>query len=186
MTQAQEAALAQIEKVGGTVRYGWSGWLGGVTGLKIGVVRQLAELGALTVSREEVMRRTRRSYALPTTISTYTIAKKPARQLDAEIATSLADRARAKGFEPETEEGGRAMMQSLTLADVAKLENRPAYLAPGTPVEVHFHQVGGTTKLAGTVKWDYRKDVDVKLASYGGRVVRASRSSSGLLNIYHL
>lgn len=113
-------------------------------------------------------------------------AETPARQLDTEIATSLADRARAKGFEPETLEGGRAMMQSLTLADIAKLENRPAYLAPGTPVEVHFHQVGGTTKLAGTVKWDYRKDVDVKLASYGGRVVRASRSSSGLLNIYHL
>ncbi len=80
--------------------------------------------------------------------------KKTKKQLDAEIVTSLAERARAKGFEPETEEGGRAMMQSLTMADIAKMKPRGNSLEPGTPVIMQLRQVGGTTQLAGIVTWD--------------------------------
>lgn len=73
LTMDQEAALARIVAAGGSVTYGWSGWLGGVRGLRVDVVRQLVELGKLSASTEATTRRTARSRALPSTRTTYTV-----------------------------------------------------------------------------------------------------------------
>ena len=114
--------------------------------------------------------------------------KKTTRQLDADIKTSLAERARAKGFEPETIEGGRAMMQSLTFEDIAaqalggKLKKRWPRLENGSSVPVELRFVGGTQKVTAIVNWDYGNDVDVALPGYGNR--RAKRSADGTLHVY--
>lgn len=60
-----------IKSAGGSVRYGWSGWLDGVKGLRHSQVKALAESGELISSKEVIVRRTSRSKALPTLVITY-------------------------------------------------------------------------------------------------------------------
>ena len=70
----REIALEIIRAHGGTVSHSaMSGWLGGVKGLRISDVRKLAAEGLLTVAQQAVVRRTRRSKALPITVTTYTL-----------------------------------------------------------------------------------------------------------------
>lgn len=98
---------------------------------------------------------------------------------------SLADRARARGFEPETEEGGRAMMQSITMDDVRRAEasRKLATLKPGDQVKYTTFTVGGQWEGVATVVWDYgRTGVDAIVA--GGKRVRLERAPSGKLRRY--
>lgn len=63
-------ALEAIRAAGGSVRYGWSGWLGGVRGLRHDQVRKLAARGELEVSTEPVVRWTARSRGISSTVIT--------------------------------------------------------------------------------------------------------------------
>jgi hypothetical protein len=123
--------------------------------------------------------------------------KKSQAQLDREITAalakprkatpSLAERAKAKGHEPETEEGGRAMMQSFTMADIAKLKPVSNRLERGTPVVVEHRLIAGKEELRGIVTWDNgRGSVDVKIPSYGNRIVTTQKSPSGTLHTYNI
>lgn len=77
------------------------------------------------------------------------------------------------------------MLRSLTFADIAKAKPRDASLKPGTPVTVHYHQVGGTTQLQGFVAWDNgRGSVSVKIPAWGGRIMQAQKDVSGRLSTY--
>ncbi len=64
-----------IEGAGGSVRYGWSGWMGGVKGLRIADVLRLVNEGVLVATHETVTRRTKRSKGISSTVTTYTIAR---------------------------------------------------------------------------------------------------------------
>jgi hypothetical protein len=95
---------------------------------------------------------------------------------------SLAERVIAQGIEPETEEGGRAMLQSLTMADVRAIKPRTPSIATGTEVMVSIRYVGGTVKERCTVVWDNgRGRVDVK-GSF--RSYRAEKDANGGLYAY--
>ncbi len=65
--------LEKIRAAGGSVRYGWSGWLGGVKGLRHDRVQKLAAAGLLEVVSEPVVRRTARSRGLASMVVTYRI-----------------------------------------------------------------------------------------------------------------
>jgi hypothetical protein len=99
---------------------------------------------------------------------------------------SLAARARAKGFEPETPEGGRAMMQSLTMADIADMKPRTRAMEPGTAVTFDQIYVGGTVERTGVVAWDNgRGKVDIAVKVGGERrIVHATKTTSGRLVAY--
>lgn len=75
MTPAELDALTIIRAHGGTVRHSFfSGWLGGVRGLRLNVVQKLVDQGVLHAERApEGTRRSRRSKGLPTIVTAYTI-----------------------------------------------------------------------------------------------------------------
>lgn len=99
---------------------------------------------------------------------------------------SLADRARAKGFEPETPEGGRAMMQSLTRSDI-NVKPRERGLEPGTAVVVTIRLIGGIQTIKGIVAWDNgRGKVDVAITLGGQRrILHTEKDASGNLYAYN-
>jgi hypothetical protein len=96
----------------------------------------------------------------------------------------LADRARARGYEPETPEGGRAMMQSLTMADIANAKPRERSIPSGTAVVVTIRLVGGIQTIKGVVAWDNgRGKVDVAITLGGQRrIIHAQKDAAG--NLY--
>lgn len=112
--------------------------------------------------------------------------RKSARQIEREIAIalpSLADRARAKEFEPETIEGGRAMLQSLTLADIQRVKPLGEVIPTGTQVTFTMHTLGGSHERKGVVAWDDgRGNVDIRITRGGWpAVVRATKTATGSL-----
>lgn len=76
LTPIQRQHLAIIEAHGGGVRRSaFGGWLDGVRGLRLSVIEQLVRDGALSAEKERTTRRSTRSKALPSTITTYKIIK---------------------------------------------------------------------------------------------------------------
>lgn len=109
----------------------------------------------------------------------------PPAQLDKEIRETLAARAIAAGFEPETEEGGRAMMQSITMADIRAGKPVTSRLAPGTLVTYTLQYIGGSTQENGVVSWDDgRGNVSIKTKHGGDGIMRGKRNSAGDLIVY--
>lgn len=114
--------------------------------------------------------------------------KKTKAQLDAEIDSVLPLSKRIpKGLDPHTKAGGRAMMQSINMGDIARLAANPRKAArpPGTKVTVTMRLIGGNVKVPGTVVWDDgRGKVSVDLqGGYGTR--RTEEDSEGNLFAYN-
>jgi hypothetical protein len=66
--------MAKISDHGGTVAYSsMSGWLGGVRGIRIERVRALAKAGKLIAMSSTLIKKTRRSRALPIHITSYSL-----------------------------------------------------------------------------------------------------------------
>lgn len=98
---------------------------------------------------------------------------------------TLTARAIAAGFEPETEEGGRAMMQSITMDDIRAIKPVTSRLSPGTPVTYTLQYIGGNTQESGVVSWDDgRGNVSIKTKHGGDGIMRAKRNSAGDLIVY--
>ena len=76
LTPIQLQHLAIIRDHGGHVRRSaFGGWLDGVRGLRLPVIEELVRAGVLTTSKITTSRRSARSRALPSTITTYTIVE---------------------------------------------------------------------------------------------------------------
>jgi hypothetical protein len=95
---------------------------------------------------------------------------------------SLAARVRDRGIEPETEEGGRAMMQAITMEDIrrAAASGKLATLKPGDQVTFTTFMVGGSHPEQGTVLWDYGGQ-GVSVTTKSGEKVRLERAKDGSL-----
>jgi hypothetical protein len=95
---------------------------------------------------------------------------------------SLAEAARAAGHEPETVEGGRAMMQAITMEDIrrAQAEGARRALRPGDEIEYTNFTVGGSFKGKAVVTWDHGKSVEARTLP-GSERVRLERAQDGSL-----
>jgi hypothetical protein len=94
---------------------------------------------------------------------------------------SLAEAARRAGHEPETEEGGRAMMQALTPAHLQQAEavRKMRTLQPGDEIEYTNFTVGGSFKGRAVVTWDHGRNVEAR--TLGGEKLRLERAPDGSL-----
>lgn len=94
---------------------------------------------------------------------------------------SLAAAARSAGYEPETEEGGRAMMQAITPEHLHRAEGvrKLRTLKPGDEIEYTNFTVGGSYKGQAIVTWDHGKSVEAR--TLGGEKLRLERASDGSL-----
>ena len=94
---------------------------------------------------------------------------------------SLAAAARAAGHEPETEEGGRAMMQAITPEHLRRAEavRKTRSLKPGDEIEYTNYTVGGSFKGTAVVTWDHGRSVEARTLS--GEKLRLERAQDGTL-----
>jgi hypothetical protein len=94
---------------------------------------------------------------------------------------SLAERARAAGHEPETPEGGRAMMQSITMDDIRRAQEvgKLRTLKPGDEIRYTNYTVGGSFQGTAVVTWDHGKSVEAR--SLHGERIRLERAADGSL-----
>jgi hypothetical protein len=94
----------------------------------------------------------------------------------------IAERIRDRGIGPETEEGGRAMMQAITMEDIRRAEasRKMVTLKPGDQVTFTTFTVGGSRPEQGTVLWDYGRH-GVSITTKSGEKVRLERAGDGSL-----
>jgi hypothetical protein len=94
---------------------------------------------------------------------------------------SLAAAARAAGHEPETEEGGRAMMQAITPEHLHRAEavRKMRTLKPGDEIKYTNYTVGGSYEGTAIVTWDHGKSVEAR--TLGGERLRLERAQDGSL-----
>jgi hypothetical protein len=96
-------------------------------------------------------------------------------------APSLAAAARAAGHEPETEEGGRAMMQAITPSHLQRAEavRKMRTLKPGDEIKYTNFTIGGSHEGTAIVTWDHGKSVEAR--TLGGEKLRLERAADGSL-----
>lgn len=76
LTGEQQSALDKINALGGEVKRSFlGGWMGNVSGIKVGTAEQLVAAGRLTRSTVDNIRRTRRSGSINSPITTYTVKR---------------------------------------------------------------------------------------------------------------
>ena len=97
-------------------------------------------------------------------------------------APPLTTAALATGYQPETEEGGRTMMQAITPAHLRQAEaaRKLRSLKPGDEIEYTNFTVGGSYKGKAVVTWDHGKSVEARTLPAGEKV-RLERASDGSL-----
>jgi len=93
----------------------------------------------------------------------------------------LAEAARRAGYEPETEEGGRAMMRAITPEHLARIAaaRRVPRLEPGTEIYFTNYTLGGSYRRLAIVTWDHGRTVEAR--TYAGERVRLERAPDGTL-----
>ena len=94
---------------------------------------------------------------------------------------SLAAAARAAGHEPETEEGGRAMMQAITMEHLQHAESvrQMKKFKPGDEIKYTNFTIGGTHEGTAIVTWDHGKRVEAR--TLGGEQITLERAKDGSL-----
>lgn len=109
---------------------------------------------------------------------TTTVAKKTAAPVE---PRSLAEAARLAGYEPETEEGGRTMMQAITPEHIRRAEavRKMATLKPGDEIEYTNFTIGGSFKGKAIVTWDHGKSVEAR--TLRGENLHLERAADGSL-----
>jgi hypothetical protein len=102
--------------------------------------------------------------------------------LRAPLPASLAVAAISTGHEPETVEGGRAMMQAITPEHLRRAEDvrRLRALSPGDEVEYTNYTGGGSYKGTAIVTWDHGRTVEARTLS-GREKLRLERAPDGTL-----
>jgi hypothetical protein len=92
----------------------------------------------------------------------------------------LAAAARAAGHEPETEEGGRAMMQAITMEHLQHAESvrRMKKFKPGDEIKYTNFTVGGSYEGTAIVSWDHGKRVEARSLSGEGLTLERAKDGS--------
>jgi hypothetical protein len=94
---------------------------------------------------------------------------------------SLAAAARAAGHEPETEDGGRAMMQAITMEHLQHAESvrQMKKFKPGDEIKYTNFTAGGSYEGTAIVSWDHGKRVEAR--TLGGEGLTLERAKDGSL-----